>query len=125
MKKLMLAVLFLIPSVSYASGPYDGIYTVGFNGFVSGYTTVHEVNGQIVSIIVDPDPDNTWEPMIGTRNGSIATLNNIPSVSASDIQLNATINFDTLKATINSCADGVNYVCLFPAGTTLDLNKIF
>lgn len=125
MKKLLLAALLLIPTMSYASGPYDGIYTVGFKGVLSDYASVHEVNEQVVVIIVAPDPNKTWEPMIGTRNGSIVTLNHIPNVSPSDIQLNVTVDLNVMKITINSCVNGFNYICPFPTGITLDLNKIF
>lgn len=129
MKKiLVLFLLFISSSSLYAAGPYDGIYSVSISGFVSNYATVHEIDNKIVLVIIDPDPSNTWIAMSGSRTGNIVTLTNIPGVSASDININVTVNFNdsvASTATVNSCADGINYICKFPSDFTLDLNKIF
>ncbi len=134
MKKIIiiLTLIFALYGPSYAAGPYDGIYSVRVGGFFSNYASVHEVDNQIVVILVDPNPNATWEPMIGTRSGDVVSLSHIPNVSPSDINLNVTVKFDnngtstiTATATINSCVNGAAYVCKFPIGIKLDLVKIF
>lgn len=130
MKKIIigLTLIFALYDQSYAAGPYDGIYSVSVGGFFSNYASVHEVDNQIVVILVDPNPNATWEPMIGTRSGDVISLSHIPGVSPSDINLNVTVKFNnngTSTATINSCTNGAAYVCKFPIGIKLDLVRIF
>ncbi len=129
MKKLIILItLLFLPLTSFASGPFDGIYSISFNGVVENYATVLETNNQIVVVIVDPDPKNTWSPLSGVRTGNSVTLTQLQGVSPSDIKLNTTVTFndsDVSKATINSCVDGATFNCKFPTGITVDLNKIF
>jgi hypothetical protein len=84
MKKIItLFLLFALYSPSYAAGPYDGIYAISFNGFISNYASVHETDNQVIVILVDPNPNNTWGPASGIRTGNSVTLTEISGVSPS------------------------------------------
>lgn len=129
MKKIILfALLFAISNFSYAAGPYDGIYAVNLNGFVTNYLTIHENNNKIVAIVIDINPEVSWIPMAGARTDATASVASINGVHAVDINLDVTLNFQdngTSTATINSCVDGSFYTCKFPSGVELNLVKIF
>ena len=129
MKKLLFAALLLLNLAAVnAVGPDDGIYAARFNGALTFYVSLHETDNQVVVVIVSPDPNNTWEPMSGTRSGNVLSLTHISGVSPSDIQLTATVNLNingASTATINSCVDGVSYICQFPPGITFNLDKVF
>lgn len=129
MRRIITLILLLaLASPLNAAGIYDGIYSVSVSGISLSYASVHEVNNQMVVIIVDPDPSITWEPLIGVRSGNSVSLTHISSVSPSDINLDVTVNLNdsgTSTATINSCSNGINYVCRFPNGQVLNLDKIF
>ncbi|SDH83764.1 MULTISPECIES: hypothetical protein [unclassified Nitrosomonas] len=132
MKKLYLFVLLSLFSItSQAAGQFDGIYMISINGSVTNYVTLHENanTSQMIAAIIDPDPDTTWMALSGTRIGNTATFATIAGASAMDISLNIRADFNSNNpnptATIISCVDGVNYSCRFPAGTTLNMIKIF
>lgn len=132
MKKVVFIFLLSLFSItSQASGQYDGIYMISVNGFANGYVTLHEdINtNQMIAVIIDPDPDITWAALSGTRVGNTATFSSITGASAMDVSLTVRADFNSNNpnptATIISCKEGVNYYCLFPAGVTLNLIKIF
>lgn len=132
MRKLCLFVLLSLFSItSQASGQYDGIYMISVNGLVINYVTLHEDadTGQMIAVVIDPDPDTGWAALSGTRIGNTATFATIAGVSAMDINLNIRANFNSNNpnptATIISCVDGINYSCRFPAGFTLNMIRIF
>ena len=133
MKKLLTALSFLIfISPAHAAGPFDGIYTFNFNGTLVGYTSIHEVNGVVIAIILEPSPfDATWEAVQGVRNGNTVRFNSIAGTV--NLVVDVTFNGDNVSAsaTIQSCSDKDNDPsndsdnCDFPPGTVLNLEKVF
>ncbi len=125
MKKTLLAIIFLLlPTTSYAVGPFDGIFSFSVSGFLGGYASIHEDGANnMIAVLLEPDPnDTTWEAISGVRNGNNVTLRSIPG--AGTVSLDVTVNFinnNSGTATVNSCIGD----CDFPNGTVLDLNRIF
>ncbi len=127
-KTIIFVLLFTISNFSYADGPYDGIYAINLNGFVTNYVTIHENDNQVVAIIIDVVPSSTWIPLTGVRNGDSLTATSINGAHAIDIKLNVTVNFQdngVSTGTVDSCVNGFFYVCKFQSGTELNLVKIF
>ncbi len=127
-KAIIFIILFTISNFSYAAGPYDGIYAVNLNGFVTNYVSIVENNKQMAAIVIDVDPGTSWIPISGIRNGNSVSAASINGAHAVDIKLNLTINFQdngVSSATIDSCVNGIHYVCKFQNGTELNLVKIF
>tara|TARA_R110002073_G_scaffold330582_2_gene514496 strand:+ start:266 stop:532 length:267 start_codon:yes stop_codon:yes gene_type:complete len=81
MKKLLLTIIFfLLPITSFASGPYDGIYSMNFSGIgLIGYTSIHENNNsEMIAIFIQPNPnDATWEALSGTRTDNSVQFKSI------------------------------------------------
>ncbi|MCB1949618.1 hypothetical protein [Nitrosomonas sp.] len=134
MKRIMtaLALLFFTTSTAHAAGPFDGIYAFNFNGILTGYASIHENNGVIIAVVLEPSPsDSTWEAVRGTRNGNIVRLSSI--FGTVDLVIDITFNGDNSTGTVVliSCTDNDNDPsndsdnCDIPAGTTLGLTKIF
>ncbi|SEQ79888.1 hypothetical protein SAMN05421690_1001197 [Nitrosomonas sp. Nm51] len=134
MKRVMtaLALLFCTTSTAHAAGPFDGIYAFNFNGVLTGYASVHENNGVIIAVVLEPSPfDSTWEAIRGTRNGNIVRLSSI--FGTVNLVIDITFNGDnsTGTAVFISCSDSDddpsndNDNCDIPAGTALNLTKIF
>ena len=134
MKRIMtaLALLFFTTSTAHAAGPFDGIYAFNFNGILTGYASIHENNGVIIAVVLEPSPsDSTWEAVRGTRNGNIVRLSSI--FGTVDLVIDITLNGDNSTGTVVliSCTDNDNDPsndsdnCDIPAGTTLGLTKIF
>ncbi len=124
MKKSLLAVaLLLLPTTSFAAGPFDGIYTMNINGLI-GYASVHENNNSMIIVTLEPSPnDSTWEALSGVRNGNSATLNSILGTVNLEVSIVFIDNFNG-NATIISCI-GDDDDCDFPNGTVINMNKIF
>ena len=127
-----LALLFFTTSLAHAAGPFDGIYAFNFNGILTGYASIHENNGVIIAVVLEPSPsDSTWEAVRGTRNGNIVRLSSI--FGTVDLVIDITFNGDNSTGTVVliSCTDNDNDPsndsdnCDIPAGTTLGLTKIF
>ncbi len=128
MKKLLLsATLFLLPITSFASGPYDGIYSMNLNGFIINYMSIHENENNMVAIIIESDPnDATWEALNGIRTNNTAGLRSI--LGTVDLDVSVTFNNNgTASALVNSC----NGECDLPGGSilsngsVLDFVKVF
>ncbi len=134
MKKMITAlVLLLLSSTSVvASGPFDGIYAFSVNGSAAGFASIHENNGVMIAITLEPSPfDSTWEAIRGTRNGNTARMNSI--FGTVNLEIDITFNSDNVTgtATIISCSDDDDDSsndddnCDIPPGTVLGLTKIF
>ena len=124
MKKILLAIaLVLLPVNLQAAGPFDGIYSVNFNGALVGYASIHEdeTTNNMIAVIFDAEPlGSDWNAISGTRIGNNASLNSIAGTIS--LNINATFNDSNgAVATIVSCSGD----CDFPNGTVLNLNRIF
>ncbi len=124
MKRILLAIAFLLlPSASYAAGPFDGIFSFSFNGSLVGYASIHEdvETNDMIAVLLEPDPnDTTWEAIRGVRNGNDVTLRSIAGTVSLDVSVNFA-NPDNGTVTVNSCIGD----CDFPNGSVLDLNRVF
>lgn len=120
-KNLIFAIMFLISSPTFASGLYDGIWAL----FPYGYITLTERENVLIAVVLATDDDDGgWEAYQGPRNGNTARLNTI----FGNAQVTVDVNFEsdtTMKATIVSCRPNPDYYCLFPAGTVLNINKVW
>ncbi|SEN30309.1 hypothetical protein [Nitrosomonas marina] len=127
MKKFVFALFFLL-SFNVAANSYDGIYTANINNLTVEFVSIHEnPNGTVIAVVVDPNPENSWIALSGTRNGQTAVLESVVGVGV-DVIINVTVNFSDSgnhTALINSCIDGVFYTCKFPSGLLLNLSRIF
>ncbi|SFK56829.1 hypothetical protein SAMN05216302_100974 [Nitrosomonas aestuarii] len=133
MKRIIAALVFLsLTTTVHAAGPFDGIYAFDYNGDVAGFASIHEKNGLMIAVILEPSPfDSTWEALQGARNGNNVRLSSI--FGTIHLVIDATFNDDnfTGAATIISCSDNDddssndNDNCDTPIGTVLDLTKIF
>lgn len=134
MKRILtaFALIFCTTNTVNAAGPYDGIYALNFSGFLAGYASIHENNGVIIAVVLEPSPsDSTWEAIAGTRNGNIVRLNSI--FGTVNLVIDVTFNGDnaTGTAVIIACSDddddssNDSENCDIPAGTALNLTKIF
>ena len=126
MKKLLFSIVFLFfPIISYAAGPFDGIYSISIPGEPEvSYMSVHENNGNMIAIFIEPDPnDATWEALSGVRVNNSAQLKSVLGTVILDISL--VFNDDqTASATIISCIPDPE-ICDIPNNTTLNMTKIF
>jgi len=123
MRKILIPIIFLLlPTTSYAAGPFDGIYSFNFNGALVGYASIHENDtNNMIAVLLEPNPDDTtWEAISGIRNGNDVTLRSIAGTVSLDISVSF-IDSNTGTATINSCIGD----CDFPNGTVLDVNRVF
>lgn len=123
MRKISLVFAFLlVPMTSFAAGPFDGIYSVNFNGVLGGYASIHEDDtNNMIAVLLEADPDDTtWEAMSGVRNGNNVTLQSIAGTVILDVSVSF-IDSNTGTATINSCVGD----CDFPNGSVLDINRTF
>jgi hypothetical protein len=125
MKRILITIIFLLlPTTSYAAGPFDGIYSFSVSGFLGGYASIHEDGANnMIAVLLEPDPnDTTWEAISGVRNGNNVTLRSIPGAGTVSLDVSVTF-FDSNSgtATVNSCIGD----CDFPSGTVLDVNRIF
>lgn len=124
MKRILLAIAFLLlPTTSYAAGPFDGIYSFSFNGDLVGYASLHEdvETNNMIAVLLEPDPnDTTWEAVRGERNGNDVTFKSIAGTVSLDVSVNF-IDPDNGTVTVNSCIGD----CDFPNGTVLNLNRVF
>ena len=135
MKRIIAAItLFLLATTTpvQAAGPYDGIYTFNFNGSLVGFTSIHENNGVVIAMILEPSPfDSTWEAIRGIRNGNTVRLNSIYGTVTLLIDLTFNADNATGTATVVSCSDNDDNPandddnCDFPPGSNFHLIKIF
>ena len=123
MRKILIPIIFLLlPTTSYAAGPFDGIYSFNFNGVLVGYASIHENDtNNMIAVLLEPNPDDTtWEAISGIRNGSDVTLRSIAGTVSLDISISF-IDSNTGTATVNSCVGD----CDFPNGAVLSVNRVF
>ena len=133
MKRIIAAlVLLFFSTTSNAAGPFDGIYTFSFGGALSGFASIHENNGEMIIVILEPSPfDSTWEAIRGIRNGNSVRLTSIAGTV--NLVIDVIFNGDnfTATATLISCSDkdddpsNDSDNCDIPIGTILNLNKAF
>lgn len=128
MKKLLLsAILLLLPVTSFASGPYDGVYSMNLNGFIINYMSIHENENNMVAIIIESDSnDATWEALNGIRTNNTAELRSI--LGTVDLDVSVTFNNDgTASAFINSCIGECDLPddSILSSGSVLNFVKVF
>ncbi|MCP5246146.1 MAG: hypothetical protein H6937_09430 [Burkholderiales bacterium] len=133
MKRIIVALVFLLSTTAtHAAGPFDGIYSYNFGGTIAGFASIHEKNGVMIAITLDPSPfESGWEAISGIRNGNNVRLSSI--FGTVNVEVDITFNGDnsTGSATVISCSDkddnpsNDSENCDLPAGTVLNLNKIF
>ncbi|HNP25989.1 MAG TPA: hypothetical protein PKM20_04560 [Nitrosomonas sp.] len=133
MKRIITILVFLFSTTTaHAAGPFDGIYAFNFSGDVAGFASIHENNGVMIAVVLEPSPfDSTWEALQGTRSGNSARLSSI--FGTVNLVIDTTFNGDNLTgaATVISCSDNDDDSsndsdnCDIPIGTVLNLIKIF
>jgi hypothetical protein len=140
MKKILssiLLVLSLVPITSSAAGPFDGIYSlkVNANNIIQAYVSVHEINETIVVILLDVDPNGSWQALDGIRIGNQALLRSIQGGTTifGTENITATVQFqNNINATLNilSCTevdinDDSDNDCNFSNGLVLKMARVF
>lgn len=128
--RLLIVLVLCFPLHLYASGPYDGIYSITLRS--TSYVSIHEdsaTNQVVVMLLNTTEPTNySWSAYTGIRSGNSVMLDSIRGVSDNDTVAKVRVVFNTdgsATVTILSCVDGVNYYCSLPPGVTFTAYRIF
>ncbi len=118
MKKLLL-VLFLMPSLAFAAGPYDGIW----QSSNTGYTIVNQNGNRIIATSISLS-DGRFTIFGGEIEGSTLSLGSIIGDATSEMNI---VFESPTKATaqVVSCVPNPGFICLFSPGLTIVFNKVF
>ena len=113
----LLIVLGLFSAEAQATGPYDGIWAMTYQGTVVGYVTVQENAGTVVAVWLAND-NLSWVAYLGPRNGNTLDV----SAILGGVTARVTGTFTSPSAFTGTqvfCVAAVDWNCLLPNGATI------
>ncbi|MEX0740308.1 MAG: hypothetical protein WD071_13280 [Pseudohongiella sp.] len=123
MKFMTIALLFLFPGIVAADNSYSGVWEVNSELGLS-YVSLHAKDGWIIAAELDPD-DDSWIAFEGAVSGNVANVNSIYGTQATYSYELTFTSQESATIVLKSCNPNPGFVCLAPAGTSVQAVKIF
>lgn len=115
------SIVCLMPVSAIAGGPFDGIWSITYNGTHISWFSINENNGNL--IVFGVQGDNVWDGFFGARTGDTANLNTTIGTVSATMMITFT-SPTTLTVTQKSCI-AKTAECAFPNGTVYQGTKIW